>query len=451
MSHSPSSPASRTAPQSSATSPQRPASDPSNAAPTSRTGSRWTRAQTRDLLHFVMRRLREERLPEVAGSLTFTTVLALVPVLTIAFAIFTTFPLFTTFRDSLEAYFVQSLMPKGIANTILDYLSQFSAKASRLSALGAIFLIVTAVMMFGTVDRTLNRIWRVQTTRPFVQRMVIYWAVMSFGPLLIGASVTAASELLPMTASGARDWQWLRASFTLLVSITLSTLAFALLYLTVPNRFVDWREAMTGGLVAAIGFEITRRGFAFAINLGGGYRAIYGALSAVPVFLIWVYLFWLITLLGAAVAAALPVVRYERWWHRAAPGSAFLDAMAIIKVLVDARAGHGAVDALKIRELTHLGFEESEALLQRMLEAGWVGRIRAERQPGLQLRRRSQLRQERWAWLANPAKLTLAEVFRRFAFEPLSDSTLAGRVGRVMDQGLVMTLADYFSSADASA
>lgn len=413
-----------------------------------RSGSRWTRAQTRDLLHFVMRRLREERLPEVAGSLTFTTVLALVPVLTIAFAIFTTFPLFTTFRDSLEAYFVQSLMPKGIANTILDYLSQFAAKASRLSALGAIFLIVTAIMMFGTVDRTLNRICRVNTARPFVQRMVIYWAVMTFGPLLIGASVTAASELLPLSPAVSRDWSVLRITFTLLVSITLSTLAFALLYLTVPNRFVDWREAMIGGMVAAIGFEITRRGFAFSITLGGGYRAIYGALSVVPIFLIWVYLFWLITLLGAAVAAALPVVRYERWWHRAAPGSAFLDAMAIIKVLIDARAGHAAVDALKIRELTHLGFEETEALLQRMLEAGWVGRIRADRQPGLRLRRRSQLRQERWAWLANPARLSLADVFRRFAFEPLPDSALASRVAQVTDRGLAMPLSEYFGIAD---
>ena len=424
---------------------------PTQAAATSsaaRSGGRWTRAQTRDLLHFVMRRLREERLPEVAGSLTFTTVLALVPVLTIAFAIFTTFPLFTTFRDSLEAYFVQSLMPKGIANTILDYLSQFAAKASRLSALGAIFLIVTAIMMFGTVDRTLNRIWRVNTSRPFVQRMVIYWAVMTFGPLLIGASVTAASELLPLSPAVSRDWSVLRTTLTLLVSITLSTLAFALLYLTVPNRFVDWREAVIGGLVAAIGFEITRRGFAFSITLGGGYRAIYGALSVVPIFLIWVYLFWLITLLGAAVAAALPVVRYERWWHRAAPGSAFLDAMAIIKVLIDARAGHAAVDALKIREITHLGFEESEALLQRMLEAGWVGRIRAERQPGLRLRRRSQLQQERWAWLANPAKLSLADVFRRFAFEPLPDSALASRVAQVTDRGLAMSLSDYFGTAD---
>jgi membrane protein len=128
---------------------------------------RWSRVQIRDLLRFVLRRLREERLPEVAGSLTFTTVLAVVPVLTIAFAIFTTFPLFTTFRESLESYFVQTLMPKGIANTILDYLSQFSAKASRLSAMGAIFLIVTAVFMFGTVDRTHDRLLGHHDSRAF--------------------------------------------------------------------------------------------------------------------------------------------------------------------------------------------------------------------------------------------------------------------------------------------
>lgn len=404
----------------------------------------------RDLLRFVLRRLREERLPEVAGSLTFTTVLALVPVLTIAFAIFTTFPLFTTFRDSLEAYFVQSLMPKGIANTILDYLSQFASKASRLSALGAIFLIVTAIMMFGTVDRTLNNIWRVNTTRPFLQRMMIYWAIMTFGPLLFGASVTAASELLPLSPASSRDWNLLRSGLTLLVSISLSTLAFSLLYLTVPNRFVDWREAATGGLVAAIAFEITRRGFAFSINLGGGYRAIYGALAAIPIFLIWIYLFWLITLLGAAVAAALPVVRYERWWHSAAPGSAFLDAMAVIQVLIDARASHAAVDALKIRELTHLGFEESESLLQRMLEAGWVGRLRSERPAGLRLRRRSQLRQERWAWLANPDQLTLADVFGRFAFAPMPHSALAERVEQMVERGLATSLSAYFSAPMAN-
>ncbi len=407
----------------------------------------WSRAQLRDLWNFVMRRLREERLPEVAGSLTYTTVLALVPVLTVAFAIFTTFPLFTAFRESLEAYLVPSVMPGGIANTIRDYLTQFAAKASRVSAVGAAFLFVTAILMFGTVDRTLNRIWRVRESRPFWQSLIVYWAVMTLGPLLIGASLTAASELLPWLTDAPRKLTWLRSGLALLLSILLSTLAFALLYQTVPNRFVDWREAIVGGLVAAIGFEITRRLFSLSIAIGGGYRAIYGALAAVPIFLIWIYLFWLITLLGAVVAAALPVMRYERWWHRAVPGAEFIDAVTVLKVLYHARDGHAAVDALQLRELTHLGFEESESLLQRMLDAGWVGRIRPQRTHVLKLRRRAQARQERWTLLANPHKLTLAEVYQLFAFTPESDSPLSAQVAQMVERDLSTSLADYFSAA----
>ena len=116
--------------------------------------------------------------------------LALVPVLTIAFAIFTTFPLFATFRDALEAYFVQAAMPRGLTNTILDNLGQFASKASRLSAVGAVTLIVTAIMMFAIVDRSLNQIWRVRARRNFIQSMIIYWAIMTMGPLLIGASLS---------------------------------------------------------------------------------------------------------------------------------------------------------------------------------------------------------------------------------------------------------------------
>jgi len=419
--------------------------------PSSPYGSRrWSRVQMQDLLRFVLRRLREERLPEVAGSLTFTTVLAVVPVLTIAFAIFTTFPLFTSFRESLETYFVQSLMPRGIANTILDYLSQFSAKASRLSAMGAIFLIVTAVLMFGTVDRTLNRIWRVRTVRPFAQRMILYWAIMTLAPLLIGASMSFAAELLPLTRGLSRQLPVLHTAITLLVSMSLSTLAFSLLYLGVPNRMVEWRDAVIGGLVAAIAFEITRRLFAFFIVQGASYRMIYGALAVVPIFLIWVYLFWLITLLGAVIAAALPVVKYERWWHRSAPGSEFLDAVAVLRVLVDARRDNAAVDALRIRELTQLGFEESEGLLQRMLDAGWVGRVRPDSGRRTRSGHRSQQHEDRWALLVSPEKLTLTDVYQRFAFAPAPQSALAMKIEQVVDQNLAITLADYFAEALAN-
>lgn len=401
----------------------------------------------RDLLRFVLRRLKEERLPEVAGSLTFTTVLAVVPVLTIAFAIFTTFPLFTTFREALESYFVQSLMPKGIANTILDYLSQFASKASRLSAMGAIFLIVTAVLMFGTVDRTLNRIWRVQSSRPFVQRMILYWAIMTLAPLLIGASISFASEISPLARGLSRDFPLLRTGITLLISICLSTLAFSLLYIGVPNRMVAWQDAVIGGLVASIAFEISLRLFAFFVVQGPSYQMIYGALAVVPIFLIWVYLFWMITLLGAVIAAALPVVKYERWWHRSVPGSEFLDAVTVLKVLVDARRENAAVDASRIRELTQLGYEESEGLLQRMLDAGWVGRVRTESGRRTRSGQYSHHHQDRWALLASPDKLTLANVYQRFAFAPAPHSVLATKIENVVDQGLAISLTDYFTEA----
>ena len=406
----------------------------------------WSRVQLRDLMRFALRRLKEERLPEVAASLTFTTALALVPVLTIAFAIFTTFPLFTTFRDSLEAYFVQILMPKGIANTILDYLSQFAAKASRLSVVGAVFLIVTAIMMFGTVDRTLNKIWRVNTSRPFIQRMIIYWAIMTLGPLLLGASLSFASELSPLTGLLGRELPFLRTLLLVMLSLSLSTLAFSLLYLTVPNRMVDWRDAAIGGLVAATAFEITRRLFTFFIVQGpsSSYKVVYGALAAVPIFLIWVYLFWLITLAGAVIAAALPVVKYERWWHKPSPGSEFIDAMNVLKVMVEAREGSAAVDALRLRELTRLGFEESESLLQRMLKVGWVGRVKSESTTSWQLSRKHR-KQDRWVLLANPNTLTVSDVYQLFAFVPSAQSPLSLKVEQVVERELATPLKNYFN------
>src|SRR6478672_7417194 len=218
-------------------------------------------SHVRDLLRFARQRLNEERLPQVAGSLTFTTVLALVPLLTIALAVFTTFPLFNTFRTSLEAYFIQSLMPKTIANTILGNLSQFATKATRLSAVGAVALIVTAVAMLLTIERAFNQIWRVKSSRPFTQRIVAYWSVVTLGPLLIGVSISVTSSLFTATNGMVDKGSMLGDVFYSLVSIFLTTGAFTLLYVTVPNRVVDWRDAACGGLLAAIAFEGAKRIF----------------------------------------------------------------------------------------------------------------------------------------------------------------------------------------------
>ncbi len=401
----------------------------------------------RGLFQFARRRLNEERLPQVAGSLTFTTVLALVPILTIAFAIFTTFPLFNTFRASLEAYFIKSLMPKTIANTILGYLNQFANKATRLSAIGAVGLILTALVMMLTIDRAFNHIWRVKAARPFMQRLVIYWAVVTLGPLLIGVSLTFTSDLFAATSGLGANYPVIGAISYTLVSVFLTMGAFTLLYMAVPNRFVDWRDAACGGLLAATAFEIAKRIFVVFLTKFPTYTVIYGALAAMPIFLLWIYLSWLITLMGAVLAAALPVVKYERWWYVATPGSAFVDAMAVLKVLYEARAkgANAAVDARAIRALTRLGFDESELLLEKMLDAGWVGRIKTEAPKRGQFGKWITHGLDTWALLANPEQLKVADVYRLFVFNAGGNAALAKQVESAMERGLDQTLAAHFA------
>lgn len=405
-------------------------------------------SRLRDLWRFMQRRLSEEQVPQVAGSLTFTTVLAVVPVMTIAFAIFTTFPLFNTFRDALEAYFVQSLMPRGVTNTILDNLSLFAAKANRLSAVGAVTLVLTAIMMFAIVDRSLNRIWRVKTPRSFTQSLIVYWAIMTLGPLLIGASLSLTTLVSPVASTLAQQLPWMGTVAAISVSLMLMTMFFGLLYLIVPNRLVDWRDALIGGLVAAIAFEMTNRGFAFFITKFPSYRVIYGALAAVPIFLVWVYLFWLITLLGAVLAVALPVVKHERWWHKPVPGGEFIDAMSVLQVLVNAHQHQGVISLLSIRSKTRLGFDEAESLLQRLLEAGWVGRVEVVKNKASRWLQLARGEHDHWTLLINPNKLAVADVMKLFAFSE-SSHALGREINQLLDRGLSLSLADYFNTPEA--
>jgi membrane protein len=405
--------------------------------------------QVRDLCRFAVRRLDEERLPQVAGSLTFTTVLALVPILTIALAIFTTFPLFHTFRSSLEAYFVQNLMPNGIANTILGYLTQFSSKATRLSAMGAVALIVTAVMMLLMIDRVFNQIWRVKTHRPITQRVLVYWAIVTLGPLLIGVSISLTSYLFTATNGVVGHVPFVGAVFFTLVSVLLSAFAFTSMYMVVPNRLVEWRDALCGGLLAAVAFEIVKRLFAVFVVKVPTYTVVYGAVAAFPIFLVWIYLGWLITLGGAVVTAALPVVKYERWWHVPLPGSAFVDAMALLRVLFDARDTQqsAVVDTQMIRTRTRLGFEEAETLLEKMVEAGWVGRIKSDGPRRVQWGKRITNGLDRWTLLVHPDKLRLADVYRMFVFDASGhNQALAQQVESAVERGLNQTLAGYFTT-----
>ncbi|MBB3211280.1 membrane protein [Herbaspirillum sp. Sphag1AN] len=409
-----------------------------------------TRNQLRNLLRFAMQRLGEDRLPQVAGSLTFTTTLSLVPLFTIALAIFTAFPLFNTFRDGLEAYFVQNLMPKGVASTILGYLNQFSAKSARLSALGGVALILTSVLTMATIDRVFNQIWRVKKSRPVLQRILVYWAIISLGPLLIGVSFSVTSTLYSATNGVVTSVPLIGASFFTLISVLLTTAAFTLLYVMVPNQWVDWRDAIWGGLLAGVGVEIAKRLFAAYVLKFPTYTVVYGAVAALPIFLLWIYMLWMITLVGALLTAALPVVRYERWWHIAVPGSEFVDALQVLRILHHARtnAETSTVDMGLLRARTHLGLEELQNLLQKMLEAGWVGSIKAEAPKKAAWNKRVLDGLDSWTLIVNPDLLKLDEVYRLFVFDAImhapEDQPLLDRIHGTIAVALNQSLTDYF-------
>lgn len=425
-------------------------------------GLTWSEA--RDLLRFAGRRLTEEKLPQVAGSLTFTTTLALVPLLTIVLAIFTTFPVFNSFRASLEGYFAQTVMPKGIADTVINNLTQFASKATSLSAVGAVALLFTSSAMMATVERAFNQIWRVRRPRPLAPRIMMYWALLTLGPLLFGLSLTVTSQLFMATNGWMRAMPVLGALFYTLVSLGLTTGAYMLLYMAVPNRYVDWRDAVWGGLVAAVAFEIAKRLFGIFIKQFPNYTIIYGALAALPLFLLWIYLSWMITLVGALITAALPVVKYERWWYEAVPGGAFVDAVAILKVLHGgAKATDSAlVSSASIRAHTRIGYEEMTSLMDRMVTLGWVGRVQADVPARMRWGKRVRESDDNWVLLINPQKLKLADVYRLFVFGGavvdadaaddldqgsamiLDTRVLARQVEAAVEQGLEQTLAEHF-------
>jgi membrane protein len=423
-------------------------------------GLTWREA--RDLFHFARRRLREEQLPQVAGGLTFTTTLALVPLLTIVLAIFTTFPIFNNFRAALEAYFVQTMMPRGIAQTITGSLTQFASKAKGLSAVGAVMLFFTSAAMMGMIERAFNQIWKVRRVRPLGQRVVIYWALVTLGPLLFGLSITATTQLFLATGSLAQVSPLVTSVFYTLVSVALTAGAYTLLYMLVPNKFVDWRDAVWGGLMAAIAFEVAKRLFAMFIRQFPTYAMIYGALAALPLFLTWIYLSWMITLVGALLTAALPVVKYERWWYKPVPGGAFVDAMAILKVLYgSARQNDTAlVSSATIRAHTRFGYDEMTSLLERMLSEGWVGRVQADVTRRARWGKGVVEQADNWVLLVNVDKLRLADVYRLFVFHSvpagaakerqsplmLDTSALARQVEQAVEGGLGQTLAEHFAN-----
>lgn len=329
-----------------------------------------------DTLRTLRQRLREDHLALTAGSLTFTTLISLVPLVTVMLALFTAFPMFGRFQNALQQYFLQSLVPDNIARPVLQALTQFAGQASKLGSAGLILLGITALALMFTIDRTLNAIWRVPKPRPLAQRVLVYWAALTLGPLVLGASLSFTSYAL--SASRGMVGVMPRSLGLLfdVIEFGLLALGMAALFRYVPNTHVRWAHAFGGALFVAVGFELAKRALGWYVKSVPGYSVVYGAFATVPIFLLWIYLSWLIVLLGAVVAAYAPslALRVVRMPDR--PGERFALAVALLRALVAAR--DSAQRGLSVETLAgglRIDPLQVEPVLDDLVTLGWCGRL----------------------------------------------------------------------------
>jgi len=261
------------------------------------------------LIRSTFQRARKERLPQVAGSLTFTTLLSIVPLLAASFALFTRFPVFRRFKDALQEFLLSRLLPADLARTVLKYLNQFAANASGLTWVGSLFLLGTAIAMLLTVENALNQMWKIRKNRPFFKRVGLYLLMLAVGPPVLGLSLWATSYLLGISMGliGAlpRSLAFVLDLGPLMLGVTVLTSMFYL----VPNTKVRLRDAFAGGLIASVAFELGKRGFTTYLVKVPTYKALYGTFAVLPMFLLWVYFSWLVTLVAAMMTANLALTR----------------------------------------------------------------------------------------------------------------------------------------------
>lgn len=351
---------------------------------------------------FVLSRFRADRCSQVAASLTFTTLLALVPLMTIVLNLVSIFPLFSGLVAKLREFILANLLPQSSAKLIGIYMQQFSDNASRLTVLGGFFLGVAAVMLLYTIDRTFNRIWRIARPRPLLHRLVGYISVLMVWPVFIGISLTLTSYLLSFSLDATRSVPGFKLILLAFLPLLLTTLAFSWLYFRIPNRPVRVLHALIGGCIAAILFELMKRGFAAYITNFPSYKLIYGAFASLPVFLLWLYLSWIVILLGAEIAASLHYVEGGAWKSSPDPEQRFFDALRVLRAMFSAHsAGKRYLGSREIQASVPLGLDRIEHLLDEFAAAGFVRRL-----PG----------SEHYA-LQRTDETTLADVYRLVVLE----------------------------------
>jgi membrane protein len=333
---------------------------------------------------YVLRRFNADGCFAAAGALSYTTLVSLVPLAVIALGSLSAFPIFAPVRAELLAMLFRNFVPS-IGEQAAFWFRNFADSATRTTAIGFAGILVTGVLLLVTVEDQLNLIWRVSRARPWGQRVLAYWTVITLGPLLVGISLTLSTYFevaARRTGLGEVAILWLSDGwlqwFARAVPALFELMALTLLYWLIPNCAVRGRDSALGALSATSAIEILKVGFSFYIAAGSYYQTVYGALAAIPIFLLWMYISWAAVLLGAVLAAALPVWRSgRRLGPDASAGTRLGLSLALIAALVRAQRRGAAMTYRALAGELGIARAAVDEHLRPLADAGFVARTQA--------------------------------------------------------------------------
>ena len=371
----------------------------------------------------VAHRFFEDRSTQTAGSLTYTSLLSIVPLLTVALALSTAFPVFDTVVGALQDYVLENVLPEAEGlSAIAEQINSFTERAGRLTAIGIAGLALTSVLLMMTIDDSLNRIFRVRRRRPLGLRLLTYWAVITLGPLLIGGSLSISSYLVGV-ALGYLELPRIAQYPLGVLPFVLTCVALALLYIFVPHRHVEWRHGVVGALFAGIAFELAKRGFGFYIANFPTYAFIYGTFATILIFLVWLYVSWVVVLIGATLTAMLPGWRNIRAEVNRAPGRELAEALDVLGLLSQAQREGRVMPVARIARETGMLPYRAEMILERAAALGWAAKSE----------------KETWLLTRDADSIKVDDVYRAFVYDRES--------GGVTDADLELSLRDYSTEA----
>ena len=328
--------------------------------------------RTAGFLRFAARRGRDDGVSRMAGSLAFTSLLSLVPLFAIALAMLAAFPAFDSVRQDLVAWAFRTFAPS-IGEVVQLQIHRFIGNAGRLSAIGILSLVITAIMLLVTIEGTMNAIFRVAKARSALSKLLVYWTALTLGPLLMGAALSLQGYVTALSR-----WSVTKAVTPFLalpLPTLLTALAFAVMFAAIPNRRVSIRDALIGAAAAALLFAALRWGFGLYITSSRTYASLYGAVAVLPVFLMWTWLSWLAILAGAEITAALPEWRSGQRLGGAGtrPARRLTLALEVLALLRDlARQGGTGASRRDLLARTSADERELLRLLVRLHAAGFT-------------------------------------------------------------------------------